>query len=141
MKYFKRPFGYVVLLSVFVSLLQPVSAKGINFENITFQKALDKAKAENKLLFVNIYAVWCGPCKLLKSTTFQSDKVASAINNSFVNLDIDAEKGEGVDISKVYNVKAHPLILIIRPDGKVEKRILGYMKDGQLLTELKAYLK
>lgn len=130
-----------VLLCTFFLFSTSLSAKGINFENITFKKALEKAKTENKLVFVNVYAVWCGPCKLLKKTTFQSDKVATAINNSFINLDIDAEKGEGVDFSKTYNVKAHPLILIIRPDGKVEKRILGYMKDNQLLSELKGLLK
>ncbi|MCO5230528.1 MAG: thioredoxin family protein [Chitinophagales bacterium] len=132
---------YIVLMSAFFLFTTSVFAEGINFENITFKKALEKAKAENKLVFVNVYAVWCGPCKLLKKTTFQSDKVAAAINNSFVNLDIDAEKGEGIEFSKTYNVKAHPLILIIRPDGKVEKRILGYMKDNQLLSELKGLLK
>ncbi|MCB0512227.1 MAG: thioredoxin family protein, partial [Bacteroidetes bacterium] len=82
-----------------------------------------------------------GPCKLLKKNTFTSEKVGTAVNKSFVSIDVDAEKGEGISLSKKYEVKAHPLILIINPEGKVVKRILGYRTDAQLLSELKGLLK
>ena len=97
-------------------------------------------KKENKLLFVNVYADWCGACKLLKENTFQSKEVAAAVNSNFISIDINAEKGEGIDLSKRYEVTAHPLILIIDGDGKVKKRILGYKTDVQLINELKEFL-
>lgn len=124
----------------FTQAPQKTEADGIVFENISFQKALQKAKKENKLLFVNVYAVWCGPCKLLKQNTFKSKKVADAVNSHFISLDIDAEKGEGIDFAQKYEVTAHPLILIIDGNGKVKKRILGYKKDAQLLSELNEFL-
>ena len=37
--------------------------QGVNFEHITFDEALAKAKAENKLIFMDCYTTWCGPCK------------------------------------------------------------------------------
>lgn len=114
---------------------------GIQFQNINFQSALNKAKKENKFIFMNVYATWCGPCMLLKKTTFQSDRVAAVVNKSFINIDIDAEKGEGIQLSKRYNVRAHPLVLIIDSNGNVVKSILGYKKDNQLLAELQGFTK
>jgi len=124
----------------FTQAPQKTEADGIIFENISFQNALQKAKKDNKLLFVNVYADWCGACKLLKENTFKSKDVADAVNSHFISLDINAEKGEGIDISQKYEVTAHPLILIIDGNGKVKKRILGYKKDAQLLSELNEFL-
>lgn len=50
---------------------------GIQFFEGSYAVALAKAKAENKLLFVDIYASWCGPCKRLKATTFRDPEVGA----------------------------------------------------------------
>jgi len=139
----KKFLGMIILALVFTSFtgLRPNANKEIQFEKITFNQALAKAKRENKMVFMNVYATWCGPCMLLKKTTFKTDKIADSFNNSFINIDIDAEKGEGIELSKRYEVVAHPLMLVINPSGKVEKRILGYIKEDGLLKEVKSYLK
>ena len=128
------------LLSSFLPLPSP-SDTGIKFQNITFNQALAQAKKENKLIFMNVYAVWCAPCTNLKKTTFESDKVGNTFNKNFINISVDAEKGEGIALSKKYEVTAHPLMLVIDSDGKVQKRILGYVKEDQLLKEVSGYLK
>ena len=38
---------------------------GIYFDELSFEEALEKAKKSNKLLFVDCYTSWCGPCKIL----------------------------------------------------------------------------
>ena len=129
------------LLSIFVFAAPPKSDNGIKFQEINYSTALQKAKKEYKYVFMNVYAVWCGPCKMLKKNTFQSPKVASAFNKSFINIDIDAEKGEGIQLAKKYDIQAHPLMLVLDQNGKVVKRILGYMKDDELLTQVKDFLK
>ena len=139
----KKFLGMIILALVLTSFtgLTPNANKEIQFEKITFNQALAKAKKENKMIFMNVYATWCGPCMLLKKTTFKTDKIADSFNKSFINIDIDAEKGEGIELSKRYEVVAHPLMLVINPSGKVEKRILGYIKEEGLLKEVKSYLK
>lgn len=129
-----------LLLSSF-TLLPDTVDNGIKFQNITFDQAIALAKKEHKFVFMNVYAVWCAPCTSLKKTTFKSEKIGREFNKSFINISIDAEKGEGIELSKKYEVRAHPLMLVINPEGKVEKRILGYVKEGQLLKEVSAYLK
>jgi thioredoxin 1 len=139
----KKFLGMIILALVFTSFtgLTPNANKEIQFEKITFNQALAKAKKENKMVFMNVYATWCGPCMLLKKTTFKTEKIADSFNKSFINIDVDAEKGEGIELSKRYEVVAHPLMLVINPNGKVEKRILGYIKEEGLLKEVKSYLK
>lgn len=135
--------GLLVLALIFSSFIwfPETTNKEIKFEDITFNQALAKAKKENKMVFMNVYAVWCGPCKLLQKTTFKTDKVADSFNKSFININVDAEKGEGIELSRRYEVTAHPLMLVISPSGKVEKRILGYVKEDQLIKEVNKYLK
>lgn len=128
------------LLSSVLSYSSP-KEKGIEFQNITFNQALMKAKKEHKFVFMNVYAVWCGPCTQLKKTTFKSEKVGNTFNKNFVNISIDAEKGEGIELSRKYEVNAHPLMLVISPDGKIQKRILGFVNEDQLLKEMNSFIK
>lgn len=130
----------ILLLSSFLWTPSP-KENGIEFQDISFDQAIAQAKKEHKYIFMNVYAVWCAPCTELKKTTFKSDKVGTAFNNSFVNISIDAEKGEGIELAKRYKVTAHPLMLVINPEGEIQKRILGYVREDKLIKEVNAYLK
>lgn len=114
---------------------------GIHFESLSFDEAIQKAKKENKLIFLDAYAVWCGPCKMMDRTTFKSEEVGKVFNKNFINIKIDMEKGEGPNIAKKYQVRAYPTMMLINAEGKVEKRILGAVGDTQLLSEVKDFVK
>lgn len=43
---------------------------GITFQNLSFSEALKKAGMENKLLFVDCFTTWCGPCRMLSKHVF-----------------------------------------------------------------------
>ena len=128
------------LLSSFLPLPNS-NTDGIKFQDITFDEALAQARKENKPIFMNVYATWCPPCNKIKQTTFKSEKVGDALNKNFINISIDAEKGEGIALARRYEVTAHPLMLVIDANGNVQKRILGYVNEGQLLKEVGGYLK
>lgn len=53
----------IVVIFVAISCIGYSQNKNINFELGTFEEALAKANKENKLLFVDCYTTWCGPCK------------------------------------------------------------------------------
>lgn len=115
--------------------------KGIHFESITFNQALQEAKKEHKLVFMNVYATWCVPCKMMMKNTLTTEKVGSVFNKDFVNISVNAEKGEGIELVKRYQITGHPIMLVINPDGNVVKRILGYMDSDQLLAKVKGLTK
>ena len=78
---------------------------------------------------------------MMDRTTFKDEKVGEIFNENFINIKIDMEKGEGPNIAKKYQVRAYPTMMLINADGKVEKRILGAVRDTQLLAEVKDFVK
>ncbi|WP_430809676.1 MULTISPECIES: thioredoxin family protein [unclassified Carboxylicivirga] len=108
-------------------------AQGINFEHITFEEALVKAKKENKLIFIDFYTVWCAPCKMLAKTVFPDSKVGELFNKEFINLKLDAEK-EGREIAKNYKVDAYPTLLFVNGDGDMLYRKVGGINIDQFLA-------
>nr|WP_314498042.1 thioredoxin family protein [uncultured Chryseobacterium sp.] len=117
----------------FIFLAVTVFGQGIKFEEGNFKSLLAKAKKENKLIFVDAYAVWCGPCKLMVKNIFPLKNVGDHYNAHFINAKIDMEKGEGIDLAKKYNVKAFPTYLFINGDGEEVHRTLGYVEEKDFI--------
>ncbi|MCL1666689.1 thioredoxin domain-containing protein [Elizabethkingia ursingii] len=115
-------------LFLFIGLLAFAQA-GIKFDEGNFSSLLAKAKKENKLIFLDAYASWCGPCKLMAKNIFTLQSVGDYYNSHFVNAKMDMEKGEGVDLAKKYNVRAYPTYLFINGDGEIVHRVLGYVEE------------
>jgi thiol-disulfide isomerase/thioredoxin len=107
-----------------------VNAQGIQFEQGTFAEALTKAEKENKLLFVDFYTTWCGPCKKMSKTIFTQDEVGAFFNQNFISLKVDAEKGEGPELAGKYNVKGFPTMIFFNGDGSENKRLVGATPDA-----------
>lgn len=100
-------------------------AQGIKFEEGTFTEALAKAKKENKIVFVDVYTTWCGPCKKMAKEFFPTKEAGDKYNTAFVNYKIDAEKGEGIQVAQKYNVSGYPTSLYLKPDGSVVYTSMG----------------
>lgn len=111
-----------------------LSAQGIAFEHTTWADILAKAKKENKLVFLDAYTSWCGPCKMMAKQTFTDAEVAKYFNASFVNAKIDMEKGEGPDLATRYDVQAYPTLIFVDGDGAVVHRALGYHDAAQFVA-------
>lgn len=120
-----------ILSTLFIGIL--AWAQGIKFEDGNFASILAKAKKENKLIFVDAYASWCGPCKLMVKNIFPLQSVGDYYNSHFINAKIDMEKGEGIDLAKKYNVKAFPTYLFIDGSGEAVHRTLGYVEEKDFI--------
>ena len=98
---------------------------GVDFQHLTYSEALKKAKAKNKLVFVDCYTTWCGPCKHMTEVVFPQAKAGEFFNPRFVCVKFDMEKGEGKELVTKLGVPAYPTFVIVRPDGTVQHRIVG----------------
>ncbi|GAA6464222.1 thioredoxin family protein [Bacteroides thetaiotaomicron] len=112
-------------------------ADGIAFRELSFPEALKRAEVEDKLLFVDCFTTWCGPCKRLSKVVFKDSLVADYFNRHFVNLKMDMEKDEGVELRKKYGVHAYPTLLFINSSGEVVYRLVGAEDALELLKKVK----
>lgn len=110
-------------------------SSGIRFDKMTMKKALEKAKSSGKLVFIDVHTTWCGPCKEMARTTFQSDEVGKVFNEKFINLKLDAENdADGKEVSKTYSVSAYPTLLFINGEGRLVKKLVGKQSEEKLLS-------
>ncbi|SMC39729.1 thioredoxin family protein [Pedobacter africanus] len=124
-----------VLVACLMMFTGKLFAQGIEFSHGTWKEVLAKAKQEDKLVFVDVYTSWCGPCKKMVAEVFPLKEVGEVFNPNFVNYKIDAEKGEGIEIAKKFGVKSYPTYLFVNGDGELVYRSGGYNLPKIFLNE------
>lgn len=126
---------FFTLLSLSFTLSEKeVYKKGINFFKGSYTEALAKAKLENKPVFLDVYASWCGPCKKLKKTTFKDEAVGEYFNKNFICVAIDGETEEGNAILHKYNVRSYPTLIIADYEGNMRTKTTGFVKPQILIN-------
>lgn len=110
------------------------TAEGIQFFKGTFQEALEKAKTENKPIFLDIYATWCDPCKMLKKHTFSDKEVGNYYNANYINIAIDGETKEGSALANKYCIQGYPTLLILDNKGKQLSKQVGFVEPHILVN-------
>lgn len=107
--------------------------EGIQFFSGSYEQALAEAKKQNKLLFIDFYAVWCGPCKRMSKEVFTVDSIGAYFNQHFVSIKLDAEKPENKAAADLFKVDAFPTLAFVRNDGKAISINSGAMGAVELL--------
>jgi len=111
-----------------------VSAAEITFlENPTWASVLEKAKKENKMIFLDGYATWCGPCKKMDAETYKDQAVADYYNANFINVKYDMEKGEGKTLAETYVVTAYPNLMFISSAGTMLHKGVGFLEAAEFV--------
>ncbi len=108
--------------------------QGIEFFHGTWNEALEEASKQGKIIFVDAYAVWCGPCKRMAKNTFTNKEVGDFYNQNFINMKLDMERGEGLTFRKKYPVSAFPTLYFIDADGEVVQKAKGALDANRFLN-------
>jgi len=114
---------------------------GIQFIEEDWEQALKTAKDKEKLIFLDIYATWCGPCKMLKQYTFTDSSVGEFFNKNFVNVSVDGEKGAGPQLAQQYAIEGYPTLIVADETGKPVLITAGYIPTDVLMQFAKEALK
>jgi len=142
-----RKYFWMLLLPVFfmdasfkptpaakiAAVLKSVPADKIVFIENEWNTAVKKASAQKKYIFVDCYATWCGPCKMLKMRTFTNKKVADFFNKNFVNVSIDMEAGQGPMLAQQWRIQAYPTLIIFDENAKPVLGTMGFMSPDDLM--------
>jgi len=130
LKRFFLPLLFVVITGT--GILAGTNLPGIDFNQLTWQQVQAKAKAKNKLIFVDFYATWCGPCKYLEKEVFTQAEVGQYFNANFINLRIDAEKEEQILVNFV-DIEAYPTLIVFDKNGNIIKKVVGALDASELI--------
>ena len=117
------------LISIIICLLFSVmvfAQEGVKFRDLTFEEALAVAKAEKKMLFVDCYAYWCGPCKRLAPIL---DELAKEYAGEIYIYKVDTEKER--ELAAVFGIRSIPTLLFC-PKGENPQIAQGALPKEQL---------
>ena len=108
-------------------------------------KALEKAKAENKSVLVEFTGSdWCPPCKMMRSAVFSKDEFVDAASKKFILVEIDMPKGDQEVAKKnqptveKYKIDGFPTVILLDSSGKEFSRFYAskYPKTEDFLKHL-----
>lgn len=138
----------LILLLLLIPFLASAQEKGTHFEHgLTWEQVKEKAKKENKYLFVDCFTTWCGPCKDMANNVFPQEKVGDFFNKNFVNVKIQFDKTKNdsdevkswyadvAAINKEFKVRAYPTFLIFSPQGELVHRIVGSGQADEFIAK------
>lgn len=122
--------------------------KGVNFQNnLTWAQIKEKAKTENKYIFVDCYTTWCVPCKVMAKEILPQPEVASFLNDKFISIALQFDKTKQDDanvkrwykdvklIDAVAKVNAYPTYLIYDHQGQLIGRVVGASPDAKTFLD------
>ena len=126
-----------VILSLFMCLATFVASAQTNFRDISYEEALSVAKKEKKLVFLDLYTDWCGPCKKMAAQVFPTKQVGDFMNKNFVSIKLNAEK-EGEALAKQFEIAAYPTFVIVDASGSLVGKVVGYMEGDAFIDKTTA---
>jgi thiol-disulfide isomerase/thioredoxin len=122
MSKFMRLRSALLLGGLILALAAPLQAEVILQDFPAAQKAAAEA---GKLVVIDFYADWCGPCKTFTALSHRDPALMAAIEG-IVLVKVDAEKGDGVALSREHGIIGYPTFAVLNADGETLQRWYGW---------------
>lgn len=135
----RLPLTIILFVSFFTFITSAIAQDtGIHFEHgLSWQELKEKAKRENKFIFMDCYTTWCGPCKMMSKNIFPQKIAGDFFNAKFINVKVQFDQtnedneevkkwyADATAIGKEYNILAYPTFLYFSPEGKLVHLFVG----------------
>jgi thiol:disulfide interchange protein len=108
-------------------------AAGPVFHALSVDRALAKAKAEDKLVMIDFQADWCGACRMLEADTWSDPDVRGWLRSNVVAIKLNVDREPAV-MSK-HRVSGIPALVFLHPNGSEAGRLVGFRPPARFLRD------
>jgi len=143
----KRILLIIILITSGLSNITAQTNQEVQFEqNLSWKQVLEKAQLVHKYIFVDCFATWCGPCKLMDNNIYKDSKIGQLMNEKFISVKLQMDKTASddqetkswfptaEDFANTYQIRAYPTFLFFTPEGILVHKGLGYQNLDDFLT-------
>ena len=131
-----KTFPLVLLLLLSPAVIKS-QVKFIEVSTLQEMEAVQKQASDQMLMmFVDVYATWCGPCKMMDQQVYTDPAVADYMNARFVNVRLDGECEYGMTYVRDQSLEGYPTMYIFSDDGDRVSKIVGFTPAEELLASL-----
>lgn len=129
-------FRIMLIATVIYNGFSNAQGGKINFKEGRLDSLLMTITEKDKLVFIDCYTTWCGPCKAMNKHVFSVDTLAEYFNKNFICYKIDMEKTSwSKQIEAAYSVYEFPTYLFVDSKGNLVHKVVGYFDVDEFLVE------
>ncbi|MGB9766705.1 MAG: thioredoxin family protein [Sulfurihydrogenibium sp.] len=125
---------------VLVLLLLIIGFAKADINWVPYNQAFDKAKKENKLVFIYIYSPSCHYCDIMDFQVFESKRIEDLLNTKFVPVKLRKCSQEGMEVRKKYGFVGTPMFYFLDKDGNKIKTIFGAWEEKDFFKILNYFV-
>jgi len=112
-----------------------------SFQQASFEAAQQTASQSDRPILIKVGTEWCKACNAFDGAAAENASVKNALKSNVVYVHVDAEKGEGIEVAKRYNVSGYPTFLLVNSDGDLLDQWSGFYKEAEWVDALETAVK
>ena len=134
----KRKIFLILFIPIF-SYAQKMQEKTIKWQTgLTWSQIKQKAKKEDKYIFLDLYATWCAPCKAMDAEVYTDENIIKITSDKFISvkLQMDSTQNDNEEIKRWYKdaekigreyvIQGYPSFLFFTPEGLLAYKDIGF---------------
>jgi thiol:disulfide interchange protein len=123
----------IIFVGVFAVLFTSHQSKGLIPWQANYTTASVEARTDHKLVLLDFYADWCGPCRAMAAETWSDKRVADAVS-SYIPVHVNVD--DNPQLSQHFGVQGIPNVVLVDGNGTVIAQHAGEMRPGEFLMWL-----
>lgn len=130
----KKIFAFIITISLNLTNFALAQSNHIKWQHVWSEEIFQQAKIENKLIILDLEAIWCHWCHVMDQNTYSNPKIIELIDKNFIALKIDQDSRP--DLADRYKDYGWPATIILNSKATELVKRAGYIEPKEMLSLL-----